>query len=252
MSKRNPNTDHLWQKARQAKLHYTDTIWFEPRPVGKDMLERFMKLSLSKSVTLEGNYTNHSIRATVISTLDNEGFEACHIMSLSSHKSEATIKEYATKCPETKHKQMFNSLSNALLPSSKQQKLQLAAPSATVSKNHDSQNSDSNLAIADIKDNLPKFDLLPIDDFDTIDDHILANLVYDENLLPQDTNTNTNANNNNAVAVGANVNNPPPQTINTQVNSITNNANIPNLPRLPQMVFNNLSVTINYNYNFSK
>ena len=75
-----------------------------------------MKLSLAKSVKLDSEYTNHSIRSTVISTLDNAGFEARHIMQLSSHRSESSIKEYSTKCPENKRKEMFDSLTEAMVP----------------------------------------------------------------------------------------------------------------------------------------
>ena len=70
-----------------------------------------MKLSICKSLSLDGDYTNHSIHATVISTLDNAGFEGRHIIQLSSHKSEATIKEYSAKCLDNKRKEMFQSLS---------------------------------------------------------------------------------------------------------------------------------------------
>ena len=56
------------------------------------------------------NYTNHSIRATCISRLDNSGFEARHITALSGHKAESTVKEYAVQCPENKKKEMFNAL----------------------------------------------------------------------------------------------------------------------------------------------
>ena len=48
------------------------------------------------------DYTNHSIRSTVMSNLDSKGFEARHITAISGHKSEATIKEYSVKCPENK------------------------------------------------------------------------------------------------------------------------------------------------------
>ena len=76
------------------------------------MCEQFVKLSLSKDVKLDGTYTNHSIRATVISALDNAGLQACHIIKLSSHKSEATVKEYARKCQEVKHREILDSLSS--------------------------------------------------------------------------------------------------------------------------------------------
>ena len=47
---------------------------------------------------------NYLIKLTLTSTLDNAGFEGCHITQLSSHKSKPTIKEYLTKCPENKRK----------------------------------------------------------------------------------------------------------------------------------------------------
>ena len=229
-----------------------------------------MKINLCKSVLLDGGdiYTNHSIRATVISTLDKEGFEARHIITLSSHKSESTVKEYATKCPNTKRKEMCESLSNALLPKNKKQ------PTSTVTSDTLPQ-----LSVQDVKENLPTFDLQNVD-LDTLDDNILANLVYDfpapqtapnittnshqnqQNKTKQNTNqTENNANqtktaNENTptpqVTVdqnprplqiqGQNIPPPPPQ-VNTLVNSFTNNVN----PRVPAMYFPHSTVTINYN-----
>ena len=92
------------------------------------------------------------------------------------------------------------------------------------------------------------FYLYPIDDFNTIDDTILANLVYDNNLV---TNNTTSSD---AVVIPQNQNikvpqPQPPQTINNaQVNTI--NTTPQDLPHLPQMYFPNSSVTINCNYNF--
>ena len=59
-------------------------------------------------------YTNHSICATVITMLDNNGVEARHIIKLSSHKYEATIKEYACECPNNKSKEMYSYFSEAI------------------------------------------------------------------------------------------------------------------------------------------
>ena len=176
ISKLNTDVPQLWQKAKQGFLHYTDPVWYEPRVVGKDMLERYMKLSLAKSVKLDGDYTNHSIRSTVISTLDTEGFEARHICALSSHKNEATICEYLTKCPDSKRKEMYDALSNAMSAKQTPQKAK-APPSATISK-------PPTLDINDVKNNLPNFDLQEMDQFDMIDDNILANLLYD---IPKDS-----------------------------------------------------------------
>ena len=102
-SKLNPDCDSLWQKTSTSqRLHYTDEVWYEARVVRCDMLECYMKINLPRNVRMDGEYTNHSIHATVIQRLDNAGFEAHHIMSVSGHKNESSIKEYATNCPEIK------------------------------------------------------------------------------------------------------------------------------------------------------
>ena len=70
-SKLNKNNNRLWQKARQGYVNYIDETWFENRTVGHDPIERFMKY-LSKDANLSKSYSNHSIRATVITTLDTK------------------------------------------------------------------------------------------------------------------------------------------------------------------------------------
>ena len=112
-------------EAKAGQVFYIDSEWYEPKVVSHDKCERFMKLSLAKSVTLDGDYMNHSIRSTVISTLDHDSFEARHIIQLSSHKSKSTVKEYSTRYPDNKRKEMFQSLTNAMTPHPKKYKLQL-------------------------------------------------------------------------------------------------------------------------------
>lgn len=98
LSKLNPNDPRLWQKPRQGFIDYEDPEWYYAQPVGHDPLETFME-KLSIKLQLSDVYTNHCIRATCMQILDNAGFEARHIIALSSHKSESTIKKYATRCP---------------------------------------------------------------------------------------------------------------------------------------------------------
>ena len=239
MSKLNQDLPSLWQCPRQGRINYIDAEWYESRPVGHDMLDRFMKINLSKNVTLSREYTNHSIRSTVINNLDKAGFEARHIIQLSSHKSEATIKEYAPKCDENKRKEMFDSLSNVMQPTSKKNK----TPTATSAKsnNDDTQTPD----ILDVKQNLPNFHLDPID-YDTIDDNLLSNLLTD---FTDDENSNSNNNNNSNQAMvphPQNTTSNPNQQFNTQVI----NQNMPfAYPNMPTMYFPNSNVTINYNFN---
>ena len=200
------------------------------------MLERFMKINLSESVKLSRLYTNHSIRVTVITNLDNAGFEACHIIQLSSHKSESTIKEYAPKCSDSKKKEMFQSLSNAMLP-----KKSPTNPTSTIAKLTNMTNTTPD--IHDVKQNLPNFTLDPVD-YDTIDDSVLANLLTD---FAEDA-QNTNSNNNNALSPEPNSNVPVTQH-KQQFNTQVINQNVPfGIPRMPVMYFPNSNVTINYNF----
>ena len=111
------------------------------------MCNCFMKLSLTKSIILAGQYMNHCIRTTVISTLDYDGFEARHIIQLSSHKSESAVKEYSTKCHENKRKEMFQSLTNAISPQAKKLK-----KSATVSHLKSTNETSTENALVDIND----------------------------------------------------------------------------------------------------
>ena len=182
---------YLWQKPLvKNHLHYTDPVWYQPRIVGRDSLERFMKF-LAKDLKLSIEYTNHSIHATCTSTLDSAWFKACHIMTLLSHKNESTIKEYSTTCSDIKRKEMFDSLSDAIKP--KSPKIPKIKPSATVTKQDDMPTPNPNF---DINFDLPK-DLVDladgtlqeIDDFNTIDDEALAHLISDHD------NANTNNNN---------------------------------------------------------
>ena len=162
-SKLSNKIDSLWQKPRSGYINYIDNDWYEGRIVRRDTLECFMQLSIAKSVKIDGYYMNHSIRSTIITHLDNAGFEARHIMQLSSDKSESTIKEYSVKCPITKRKEMFDSLSNAIQPKKHE-------PSATVSKPD---------TTYDTKTNMPTFNIEPIDNFNTLDDAVLQELLTD-------------------------------------------------------------------------
>ena len=70
--------------------------------------------TLSIDVKLSSLYTNHSIRATSITILDNAGFQMCHIMTVSGHKSEASIRSYASKTADNVKRAMSDSISTAL------------------------------------------------------------------------------------------------------------------------------------------
>ena len=103
MRKLNPKWNELWQKARQEIKNPEMEPWYENQVVGRDPLNNAVKL-FSQLAKLSEMYTNHCIRASVVTKLDAEGFEARHIMVISSHKSENSIKTYASKCPKNEKK----------------------------------------------------------------------------------------------------------------------------------------------------
>ena len=83
------------------KLHW------EKNNLGNKMKE------LSELAQLFKTYTNHCLRATTITLLDRNGFEARHIMSISGHKSEGSIRSYS-KTDGTKMQAMSKVLSNII------------------------------------------------------------------------------------------------------------------------------------------
>lgn len=69
--------------------------------------------SISKELKLSKLYTNHCIRATAMSLLDECNLDVRHIMRVSGHKSESSIRSYSRRLSEIKQKEISESLSNA-------------------------------------------------------------------------------------------------------------------------------------------
>ena len=90
MSKLNKNVDYLWQRPKIKFDPLTDSEWYDAAPVRRDPLNWHMK-TLSTKAKLSQIYTNNCIRATVVTNLDEKGFEAHDIMATMGHKSEYSI-----------------------------------------------------------------------------------------------------------------------------------------------------------------
>ena len=133
---------------------------------------------------------------------------------------------------------MFDTLSNAMLPKPKKQKV---TPSATAG-------NAKALQIKDITQNLPTFDLNLIE-YDTIDDKELAKIL-DELPLEKENTNNNNSDRDKEVALPVQKSNAPANPNQNQYNTQVINQNIPfNMPHVPAMYFPNSNVTINYNFN---
>ena len=150
LKKLNKANSCLWQCPKR-KVQDDEEEWYENAPVGKHPLESFMK-KLSKGAGLSMMYTNHCIRATVISNLDKAGFKARHIKAISGHKSDETIKSYATHCPDFKKREMSDALTEKF--KTKKAKTQ-QLPSTTITKPNPEEGQLSTINFNEIVDFVP-------------------------------------------------------------------------------------------------
>ena len=72
--------------------------------------------TISAKAGLSTLYTNHCIRVICITSLDQRNIEARHIMSVSGHKSETSIKSYSRCVSESKKQEMLSVLRSCINP----------------------------------------------------------------------------------------------------------------------------------------
>ncbi|XP_033743241.1 uncharacterized protein LOC117329407 [Pecten maximus] len=117
VDKLHTENSNFWQRPKKNATE-EDIIWYENVPVGKNTLYSFMQ-KLSQEFRLSKRYTNHCVRATSIATLDHNGVEARHIMSVTGHRNETSIKSYSFRLSDDKKRQMSDILSENIAPPSK-------------------------------------------------------------------------------------------------------------------------------------
>ena len=83
-------------------------------PCRENKLATFMT-NICKQAGLSKSYSNHSIRATSITVLDTNDFSSRDIMSVSSHRSESSLKSYTGKVGTKRKQDMSRALSTALI-----------------------------------------------------------------------------------------------------------------------------------------
>ena len=240
LKKLNNKQDALWQRPKDKNFNKNDPEWYENSPVGRDPLNDAMK-NLSKKAKLSRLYTNHCIRASVVTSLDEKGFEARHIMATTGHKSEASIKSYAARCPDNKRRQVSEALASNLIdepnnkvarlsPKRKKSTAMMAIPQEVPAVKTPQNDNPEQLALeypGYEENKTGDFELFP--NFDDISDDMLVN-------------TLTQIEKENAQVVQPNV-------IVTKESATTLNvSSVQNIPKLPTMYFPHSSVTINYHF----
>ena len=240
MRKINYDVDYLWQRPKRNILDVNHK-WYDKAPVGRDPLNDAMK-NLSINAGLSKTYTNHSIRATVVTNLDRAGFEARHIMATTGHKSETSIKNYSRICPTNKRRDMSETLSRTLVgePLPKVPKI---VPSTSAS---DKSSDVCDLGNAELQ-TINRQDMKEIFDVD-MDSFIESKDVLDFVTQVEKENTEVATNQNESAKNNAVV---PAQGENSTDNSKTININqvahVNRHPLMPHMLFPHSNVTINYN-----
>ena len=90
----NPKIDELFQRPKSGIPVVPGGPWYDAQVLGVNTLANMMK-NISLDAKLSQVYTNHCIRATSVTILDDCGIEARHIMTVSGHRSESSIRSYA-------------------------------------------------------------------------------------------------------------------------------------------------------------
>lgn len=189
--------------------------------------------------------TNHCIRSTCITILDQSGYEARHIMAISGHKHEESIKSYASKTSCATKRQISETLSKALAPDPSQPKI--FCPPKGVNYLHTNTKCheiDQGNKRPDDDTDKPNFDLGLCDLLELKPDdeaNLLKELLNNEIPIPPNP-TETAAKTANIVPQVPSVQG---QTQNNTVNAWNPLQQMQQI--MPKMVFQNSAITINFN-----
>lgn len=111
LDKLHPDCEWFWQCPKKIKP--VSGPWYKNAPIGKNTIgDKMRKISLKAGVKL---YTNHCLRATSVTILNNAGFNNRDIMTVSGHHAETSIQNYA-RTTESKKEEMSNVIAAAINP----------------------------------------------------------------------------------------------------------------------------------------
>ena len=112
LQKINPRCEALFQYPKRAATQ-EDQVWYDNKPLGVNRLAGMMK-ELSKLSSLSKIYTNHSVRATAITLWSDAQVPSRHIMAISGHRSEASLRNYNARPSSEQLRACSDILSGAL------------------------------------------------------------------------------------------------------------------------------------------
>ena len=113
LEKLNRKCSAFFQYPKRSWKRPPEAVWFENRCLGLNKLGDMMKI-LSKAANQSKIYTNHSVRATAITLWSDVGLSNRHILSLSGHRNENSLRSYNTRPSSQQLQLCSNVLSTAL------------------------------------------------------------------------------------------------------------------------------------------
>jgi hypothetical protein len=96
ISKTHPNAKSLFNRCIKD-LNVNDAVWYTCQPLAKRIYIGFMT-DFCKQAKCSKIYTAHCLRITTIQTTNDAGHEHRHIMFMTGHKYEASIRSYNRHC----------------------------------------------------------------------------------------------------------------------------------------------------------
>lgn len=107
ISKTDKNAKFLFnQYHKDAAKFPSDDVWYSTKHLAKRTFARFMS-EICRTTRTESKYTAHCLRATSVQQFSDMGFKARHIMYVSNHRSESSLRSYNTKL-STEQKKSFS------------------------------------------------------------------------------------------------------------------------------------------------
>jgi len=121
MSKTDTNATSLFNRCSKPALSKPDeeNVWYNDIALKPFQFTRFMT-DISKHSKCTKNYTAHCLRATAIQNKNDAGFEIRHIMHMSGHRNESSMRSYNRDFSTNQKKAMSDALASGLVPVSNQ------------------------------------------------------------------------------------------------------------------------------------
>lgn len=111
ISRTSPDSQSLFNSMTNEALKFPQlcNIWYKNSPIQKRSFSGFMP-DISSNAHCSHKYTAHCLRATAITGMSDAGFEARHIMYMSGHRNEASLRSYNRNPSQLQKKDLSHTL----------------------------------------------------------------------------------------------------------------------------------------------